>query len=45
MSQAFHAIFESAHVFNLPTKSMASRGANSIDPDQTEPTMFAKKYF
>ena len=30
-------------VFNLPIKSMASRAANSIDPDQTEPTMFAKK--
>ena len=29
-------------VFNLPIKSMASRAANSIDPDQTEPTMFAK---
>ena len=23
----------------------ASRAANSIDPDQTEPTLFAKKYF
>ena len=29
-------------VFNLPIKSMVSRAANSIDSDQTEPTMFAQ---
>ena len=29
-----------------PLKSSAvQRAANSIDPDQTEPTLFAKKYF
>ena len=29
-----------------PLNSFAvSRAANSIDPDQTEPTLFAKKYF
>ena len=28
--------------FNLPIKSMASRAANSIDLDPTEPTMFEK---
>ena len=34
--------FANPDVFNLPIKSMASRATNSIDPDQTEPTMFAK---